>query len=189
MNRNSAAAKLSVFAVAIVAGLTSCGQQTKWTSTYSEGQRLLKAKDYDGAEKKMQAAIADAEEHNVPDKAYAGASAELGRLLYGRKKYAEAVPYLVQALQQGVANNMTLEENVELLHELARAEARSGDIAEAKGTIKALILLLETEKSPLTPELVEERRFHGELLAKATPKSKNSKDEHCVSCATNQMIE
>jgi tetratricopeptide (TPR) repeat protein len=167
MNYNSRAAKFSALTLSITALLlSSCGEQSKWTSLYADGQKAAAAGNLEGAAEKYRAAIADAQQHNVTYKLYYGPIVGLGNILLQQGKDAEAVSYLVRALQLGSAVEMPLAENIELLHKLARAEAKIQDWEEAAGTEQSLITLLETEKGPWTHELPEERKFNEIVQAK-----------------------
>ena len=146
--------------------LSACAQQSHWQQLYVQGKQAELAHNFDVAEKKYRDAITDGEEHRVPEKFYGRAIADLGRVLLKQGREGEAINYLVRALQLGGATNMSLAENCELLHKLAHAEAATEDWEEATGTEKSLITLLEVEKSPYTPELVDENKFYSELKVK-----------------------
>jgi tetratricopeptide (TPR) repeat protein len=165
MNFNSLAAK-SALTVLLSVVLSGCGEQSKWSSIYAEGQKLEKSGDLAAAAEKYRASIMDAYQHNVTHKLYYGPIVDLGRNLVRQGKDKEAISYLVRALQLGSAVHISLEENIELLHKLARAEANIQDWEEAAGTQQSLITLLETEKGPWTHELPEERQFNKEIQQK-----------------------
>lgn len=157
---------LTAVSITAVVALSACGQQSHWQQLYVQGKQAELAHNFELAEKKYRDAIKDGEEHRVPEKFYSRVIADLGRVLLKQGREGESINYLVRALQLGSASNMSLSENCELLHKLASAEAATEDWEEATGTEKSLITLLEVEKSPYTPELVDENKYYSELKVK-----------------------
>jgi tetratricopeptide (TPR) repeat protein len=173
MNINLRAFRSFALTLLLSSSLLGCGGLNQWGPLYTAGKNLDKAGDVNGAVKKYYAAVTFAEQNQVPKQEYYDAVLALGRLLLKQGKDGEAITYLVRALQIGGATGMTLQENISILHELARAEAHVHDWEEAAGTEKTLITLLEVEKSPFTPELVEERKFNQQVTEKLISYRKN----------------
>jgi hypothetical protein len=199
MSFTSQAIKVPVIAIALTVVLSACGQQGNWESRYAAGLKAEKAGDLKTASEDYKAAMTDAWQHHVNDKLYFDVIKQEANLLVSQHKEVEAIPYMVRELQLGSAKGMGLEENIKLLHTIARAEAKAEDWQEAAGTEHTLITLLEVEKSPFTPELVEERKFNTEVNAKLQAMLKRAsatdvadlqtKDQSHISASPNHKTE